>query len=170
MLLGSEQQDARIGGQYRTVLGLEKVTRILADEDQAPAVLPDPAGQTDEEPPHRFMLEEQTDLVDQQMSGATLAAERGPQPVGQNQECRRDELLAQVADVEADDRGAEIDVCRCAEHAPQITGHPAAEDGADPRSGLGPLQLTPDIPEHRRAGAVPDHRPDRRLPLSSLRL
>ena len=30
MLLGSEQQDARIGGQYRTVLGLEKVTRILA--------------------------------------------------------------------------------------------------------------------------------------------
>src|SRR2546428_6178906 len=98
MLLGSEQQDARIGGQHRTVLGFEKVARILADEDQAPSVLSDPAGQPDEEPTYRFMLEEQTNLVDQQMSGATLAAEGGPQPVSQNQECWRDELLAQVAD------------------------------------------------------------------------
>jgi hypothetical protein len=98
----------------------EKVARVLADQDQAAAILSNAPSQPDKEAPDWLVFQQQAHFVDQKMARPTIATQCGPEPVGKQQTRRRHELLAQVAQVESDDVRPEVDVRRCAEEPSEI--------------------------------------------------
>src|SRR5712691_4514151 len=110
MLLRAEKKDAGIGCKNGPVFGFEKVAGILADQDQTAAVLANASSESDKETTDGLVLEEQAHLIDKEMARPAIATECRPEPVGEQQARGRNELLAQVAEVEPDDRCTQVNV------------------------------------------------------------
>src|SRR4029077_5627743 len=104
------------------------------------------------------MLEQEAGLVDEEVPRSTGSPQFGPQPVGEQEVRRRNELLTQVTKIEPHDRGAQVDVRWCAEELSELSSNPTAQDGARPRFWLGELKLLPDVTEHGCLLAVRNHR------------
>src|SRR6266851_5906880 len=117
MLLGTEKKDAGIGCEDGPVFGFEKIARVLTDQDQAAAILSNAASKSDKEAPDWLVFQQKTHLIDQEVARPAISTQRRPQPIGEQQACRRNELLAQVAKVEPDDIRPKVNVCRCTEES-----------------------------------------------------
>src|SRR2546428_12213769 len=87
---------------------------VWPQENQAPAILSNPTGQADKESADWLVFQQKTYLVNQEVARPTFSTQCSPEPIREQQTGRRDELLAQVAEVEAHDVGPKVDVGGCA--------------------------------------------------------
>src|SRR5437870_3854921 len=157
VLLGTQKKNAGICCKHGAIFGFEKVAGVLADQDQAPAVLSNPASQANKESPDWFVFQQKTDFVNKEVARPTIAAQCSPKPVGQKQAGWRYELLAQVAKVEPHDVCPKVDVGGCAEESSEIAGDPAPKGGTHARARIGAIELSPNISEDWCCKRIGDH-------------
>src|SRR5205814_5276342 len=126
--LGAEEMNRGVGGNDQPRLATEQVARVLGGEDQGAVVLADPPRQADDEAPDGRIVEEQSQLVDDQEAPAAAGLDPAPERFREQEMDGRHQLFAQLAHAEDDHRGLEVDVGGRAEHGAQAALDPASEN------------------------------------------
>src|SRR5881628_368057 len=83
--LCAEEDDRRVGGHDRALVGAEQVPRILGGEDERDVVLADAPRQADDEPADGRVLEQQPELVDDEHAPAVPTLDPRPERFGEEE-------------------------------------------------------------------------------------